>query len=68
MGHGEYIKKAKKKSEEKRIAEAFEKTGVELKGIKAVNPATQEEIPIWAADYVLDEVGTGAIMAVPAHD
>ncbi len=45
-----------------------EKTGVELKGIKAINPANGEEIPIWVADYVLSGYGTGAIMAVPAHD
>jgi len=63
-----YIEKAKKKSEEERIAGVKDKTGVELKGLKAVNPATKKEIPIWAADYVLGNVGTGAIMAVPAHD
>lgn len=63
-----YIERAKKKSREERIAEMKDKTGIELKGIKAVNPATNEEIPIWVADYVLGEIGTGAIMAVPAHD
>lgn len=63
-----YIVSAKNKSEEDRIAEGKEKTGVELKGIKAINPANQEEIPIFVADYVLGGVGTGAIMAVPAHD
>ena len=57
-----YIQKARTPAEDK------EKTGVELKGIKAVNPANKEEIPIWVADYVLGGVGTGAIMAVPAHD
>ena len=45
-----------------------EKTGVEIKGIKAINPLTGKEIPIWASDYVLITYGTGAIMAVPAHD
>lgn len=62
-----YIADAKKKSEEERI-ENKEKTGIELKGIKAVNPANNEEIPIFVADYVLSGYGTGAIMAVPAHD
>ncbi len=64
----EYINKAKKKTQLQRQQEAKEKTGVELKGIKAINPANGEEIPIWIADYVLAGYGTGAIMAVPAHD
>ena len=63
-----YIAGAKNKSEAERIAEGLEKTGVEIKGIKATNPATGEEIPIFVADYVLAGYGTGAIMAVPAHD
>ena len=45
-----------------------EKTGVELKGIKAINPANNLKVPVFVADYVLSEYGTGAIMAVPAHD
>ncbi len=64
----EYIRKAKNKSEMERMADEKEKTGVELKGIKAVNPANGEEVPVWVADYVLAGYGTGAVMAVPAHD
>lgn len=63
-----YVKAASKKSEADRIVEGREKTGVELKGIKAINPANKEEIPIFVADYVLAGYGTGAIMAVPAYD
>ncbi len=63
-----YINDTKKKTEIERMMEGKEKTGVELKGIKAVNPANKEEIPIFAADYVMVQYGTGAIMAVPAHD
>jgi leucyl-tRNA synthetase len=63
-----YIKTVKNKTDVERTAEGKEKTGVELKGIKAINPATKEEIPVWIADYVLATYGTGAIMAVPAHD
>ena len=70
-----YIDESKKKTEIERTAEenpstssGLGKTGVELKGIKAINPANGEEIPIFVADYVLPDYGTGAIMAVPAHD
>ena len=64
----EYQEKAAMKSDFERSELNKEKTGVELKGIKAINPVTNEEIPIWISDYVLITYGTGAIMAVPAHD
>ncbi|NVN96842.1 class I tRNA ligase family protein, partial [Candidatus Nomurabacteria bacterium] len=63
-----YIKDLRNKSDEDRTSNDKEKTGVELKGIKAINPANGEEIPVWIADYVLASYGTGAVMAVPAHD
>ncbi len=63
-----YIDQAKAQQEQQRLEEGKEKTGVELKGIKAVNPANGQEISVWTADYVLANYGTGAIMAVPAHD
>lgn len=63
-----YQKEAQKKTEIERTAEGREKTGVQLKGVRAVNPASGAEIPIYIADYVLADYGTGAIMAVPAHD
>ncbi|MDP3999702.1 MAG: leucine--tRNA ligase [bacterium] len=64
----EYLETARHKSERERIADIRQKTGVELRGIKAVNPLTGKEIPVWTSDYVLSGYGTGAIMAVPAHD
>ncbi|MDD5627070.1 MAG: leucine--tRNA ligase [Patescibacteria group bacterium] len=63
-----YVLASKKKTERERLAQEKEKTGVELKGIKAINPANNQEIPIFIADYVLKGYGTGAIMAVPKHD
>ena len=62
-----YIEKSKKKTELAR-KEAKEKTGVELKGVKVINPFNKEEVSIFIADYVLASYGTGAVMAVPAHD
>ncbi|MDP3726266.1 MAG: class I tRNA ligase family protein [bacterium] len=64
----QYTGIAAQKSAMERTALGKEKTGVELKGVKAINPANGEEIPVWIADYVLAHYGTGAIMAVPAHD
>ncbi len=63
-----YREEASKKSDFERAELAKDKTGVELKGLTATNPVTNKEIPIWISDYVLMSYGTGAIMAVPAHD
>ncbi|HEY4543654.1 MAG TPA: leucine--tRNA ligase [Tissierellaceae bacterium] len=63
-----YKEKASHKSDFERTELSKEKTGVEIKGLKAINPATGEEIPVWVSDYVLMSYGTGAIMAVPGHD
>jgi len=63
-----YIAQAQKKSEMERTELAKEKTGVELKGIKLINPFNNEVIPVFVGDYVLGHYGTGAVMAVPAHD
>ena len=64
----DYVRKAAAKSDFERTELTKEKTGVELKGVRAVNPVTGNEIPIFISDYVLATYGTGAIMAVPAHD
>ena len=63
----DYIEKASRKSELDRTELAKEKSGVYL-GADAINPANEQEIPIWISDYVLMSYGTGAIMAVPGHD
>ncbi len=62
-----YVDEAIKKTEMDRQNDEREKTGVDT-GVKAINPANGKEIPVWVADYVLGHYGTGAIMAVPAHD
>ena len=64
----EYQKEAARKSDFERSELNKDKTGIEIKGIVAINPVNNEEIPIWISDYVLSTYGTGAIMAVPAHD
>ena len=63
-----YREDVSKKSDFERTELVKEKTGVELKGLSAINPATGMEIPLWVSDYVLMTYGTGAIMAVPGHD
>jgi len=63
-----YIEEVKLKTDIERGVEGKEKTGIKLEGVLAVNPANNEEVPIFIADYVLASYGTGAIMAVPAHD
>lgn len=63
-----YREAASRKSDFERTELAKEKTGVVIEGLTAVNPVNDKEIPIWVSDYVLMGYGTGAIMAVPAHD
>ncbi len=62
-----YIKTTSQKTERER-SENKDKTGVKLEGVLAINPATKEAVPVYLADYVLASYGTGAVMAVPAHD
>lgn len=64
----EYQKEAKSKSDIERTDMTKEKTGVRIDGLTAINPVNKKEIPIYISDYVLMGYGTGAIMAVPAHD
>ena len=63
-----YQEEAKAKSEIERTDNSREKTGIKLEGLTAINPVNGKEIEIWVSDYVLSNYGTGAIMAVPAHD
>ena len=63
-----YREAAARKSDFERTELNKDKTGVEIKGLRAINPVTGTEIPVWISDYVLMGYGTGAIMAVPAHD
>ncbi len=63
-----YQEQAARKSDFERSELAKEKTGVKIQGLAAINPVNEVEIPIWVSDYVLMSYGTGAIMAVPAHD
>ena len=64
----EYMHKAAKKSSIERSDATREKTGIKIDGLTAINPLSKKEIEIWVSDYVLMGYGTGAIMAVPAHD
>ena len=63
-----YKEEAARKSEFERTEIVKDKTGIKIEGISAINPLTNEQIPIFIADYVMTNYGTGAIMAVPAHD
>jgi leucyl-tRNA synthetase len=65
---GSYVYEAAQKTDILRSDAEKDKSGVQLKGLFSINPATNEKIPVWIADYVLGSYGTGAIMAVPAHD
>ena len=63
-----YREEAKKKTEFERVELAKDKTGVKIEGLVAINPVNDKEIPVYISDYVMMGYGTGAIMAVPAHD
>ncbi len=64
----QYIEETEKESILNKTNQNKDKTGIQIKGIKAINPATKKEIPIFVADYISMDYGTGAIMAVPGHD
>lgn len=64
----DYVAQTARVSEIDRTTEGREKTGVQLEGVFAINPANNERVPVWIADYVVGSYGTGAVMAVPAHD
>jgi leucyl-tRNA synthetase len=63
----EYVKTALSKTDEERLKDQKEKTGV-FTGMYAIHPLTHQKLPIWVSDYVLSDVGSGAVMSVPAHD
>lgn len=63
-----YVELAKNKSDVERNAQGKDKTGVKIEGVSVINPGTGKPIPVYVADYVLPGYGSGAIMAVPAHD
>ncbi len=63
-----YVEQAKAKTDIERTDNTKEKTGVKIEGLSAINPVNNKKIEIWVGDYVLNNYGTGAIMAVPAHD
>ncbi|MDQ5961827.1 MAG: leucyl-tRNA synthetase [Patescibacteria group bacterium] len=64
----EYVARTKSKDINDRTDAKKEKSGVEIEGVFAINPASGERVTVWIADYVLDSYGTGAVMAVPSHD
>ena len=64
----DYVLATKNKSDLERAETVKEKTGVKLEGVKAINPINNQEVEVYVADYVLASYGTGAVMAVPAHD
>lgn len=63
-----YVMQVKDRSDRDRVADSKIKSGVEMKGLMVINPVSRQLIPVWIADYVLSSYGTGAVMAVPAHD